>query len=299
MSVFFLRCLYLNAQNEKNINQQSLLWTRYYYLIVSVNNRKKKKRKIGTGMKKAIGIFLLAMTTSCLHGQESTTNQNLIWYGLFTTLELNEKWYFQNEFQERQYINPTAQHQFLIRSHLHRLLGKSGWETSIGMCLFLQNPNDPNATTILTVPELRPHIEFAYKQKLEKFTLDHRYRAESRFFHSTNQARTELEDGFEFGNFRFRYRLQATIPLFKVAESRTLKLKISDEININVGNKITKNVFDQNRLYAGINYDILPHLSFEVGYLNWFQQRPNGDFYNRNILRFTVFHKISLKKRQT
>ena len=30
--------------------------------------------------------------------------------------------------------------------------------------------------------------------------------------------------------------------------------------------------------------------------LNWFQQKPNGDFYNRNILRFTVFHKINLKK---
>ena len=144
------------------------------------------------------------MTTNFLYGQKSTTNQNLIWYGLFTTIKINKNWYFQNEFQERHYINPTAQHQFLIRSHLHRLLGNSGWETSAGICLFLQNPNDPNATVTLTVPELRPHAEFAYKQKLDKVNIDHKYRAEARFFHSTNQARTELEDDFEFGNFRFR-----------------------------------------------------------------------------------------------
>ena len=32
-------------------------------------------------------------------------------------------------------------------------------------------------------------------------------------------------------------------------------------------------------------------------YLNWFQQRPSGtDFYNRDIIRFSVFHTINLKK---
>lgn len=239
--------------------------------------------------------LLLVLFCTDVYAQKSTTDQKLVWYGLFTTIEFNEKWYFQNEFQERHFVNPTAQHQFVVRSHIHRVLGKSGWETSAGMCLFLQNPNDPNATVKLTVPELRPHIEFAYRQKINKITLDHRYRVEARFFHNTNQNRTELEDGYDFGNYRFRYRLQATIPLLKVAENRALKFKISDEIHINAGSKISKNVYEQNRLYSGINYDLLPNLSFEVGYLNWFQQRPNGDFYNRDILRFTVFHKISLK----
>ena len=134
-------------------------------------------------------------------------------------------------------------------------------------------------------------------QKLPKVTFDHRYRLEARFFHNINEQRTELDDGYEFGTYRFRYRLQATIPLYKVADQRYLKLKISDEIHLNAGSKITINVFEQNRAYAGINFDILKNLSFEVGYLNWFQQRPNGDFYNRDILRFTVFHKIKLNKK--
>lgn len=246
-------------------------------------------------MSRIISIVILLMTTNYLHAQKNITKQDLIWYGLFTTFEVNDKWYFQNELQERHFVNPTAQHQFLIRGHVHRLLGKSGWETSIGLCLFLQNSNDPHATARLTVPELRPHIEFAHKQKLKKLTLDHNYRAEARFFHNTNGTRTELEDGFGFGNFRFRYKLQATIPIVKVTETRDLKLKISDEIHINAGNKISKNVFDQNRIYGGVNYDLLQNVSFEIGYLNWFQQTPNGDFYNRDILKFAAFHKINFR----
>lgn len=246
-------------------------------------------------------IFIVAvyiMTTNLIYGQKNITHQELMWYGYFTTFNINENWYFQNEVQERHYVKPIAQHQFLVRGHIHRLLGKSGWETSIGMCLFLQNPNDPNSTSNLTVPELRPHIEFAYKQKLKKVTIDHRYRAEARFFHNTNPIATELEDGFDFGNFRFRYRLQATIPIFKMADERFIRIKISDEILLNAGNKISKNMFDQNRVYGGLSCDILKNTAFDVGYLNWFQQRTNADFFNRNILSITFLHKMDLQKKK-
>ncbi len=190
-----------------------------------------------------------------------------MWYGLFTTLELSEKWYVQNEFQERHFVRPTAQHQFLIRSHVHRVWGISGWETSLGMCLFLQDANDPNDENRLTVPELRPHIELAYKQKLEKMTFDHRYRVEARFFHQTNTTRTELDDGYDFGNFRFRYRLQMTIPIWKIAQDRRVRLKVSDEIHLNAGQTISKNVFEQNRFYGGFSLDLMPALIFDIGYL--------------------------------
>lgn len=226
--------------------------------------------------------------------QKSITNQNLIWYGYFQTLQFSPKWYWQTEIQERHFVNPSTQHQFIVRGHLHKILGNSGWETSIGMCLFLQNPNDPKAVNKLTVPELRPHIEFAKKQKFKFLTLDHRYKLEARFFHNTNAAKTDLENGYNFGNYRFRYRLQASILAWQIDETRALKLKVSDEIHLNMGSKIVKNVFDQNRIYAGLSIDILPDLTFDVGYLNWFQQSAIGNFFNRDILRLTVFHKIKL-----
>jgi hypothetical protein len=174
---------------------------------------------------------------------------------------------------------------------VHRKLG-ADWEVSVGGCGFFQNSNDPTVDINLTVPEIRPHFEFAYKQKLKKISFDHRYRTEFRFFHNTNVDRTSLEEGFNFGNIRFRYRVQAVIPIYK-----KLRLKLSNEIHINAGDKIVKNVFDQNRIYAGLNYEFSPSLNADVGYMNWFQQRPNGSFFNRDILRFTIYHTISKKQK--
>lgn len=243
-------------------------------------------------IKTTTGIVLLTLTTALAFGQKTVTRQSLIWYGLTTSVEFNEKWYLQNEFQERHYINPFAQHQFLMRSRLHRVLGQSGWETSAGICLFLQYPNDPLATVKLRIPELRPHIEFAYQQKFEKLTINHRYRVEARFFHNTNNSKTALEHGYRLGAFRFRYRLQATIPIVQLIHGRYLRLKLSDEIHLNAGKNIITNPFDQNRIYGALNCDMLPNLSIEVGYLNWFQQTSSGEFYDRDILNLSLLHKI-------
>jgi hypothetical protein len=244
---------------------------------------------------KLLTILCITVNTASLYGQKQVIHQNLVWYGYNQTLQFNDKLYLQTEIQERHFINPTAQHQFLIRSHIHKLLGSSGWEASVGMCLFLQNPNEPEATTVLTIPELRPHIQMAYKQQLGHVVIDHRYRLEARFFHNTNASRSELEDGFAFGNYRFRYRLQATIPIVKIADNRFCKLKVNDEIHVNIGSKIVTNCFDQNRLYVGSSVDVLPNLAIELGYLNWFQQNRTDVFYNRDIVQLAVYHTIKLK----
>lgn len=154
----------------------------------------------------------------------------------------------------------------MIRGHLHKLLGNLGWETSAGMCIFLQSPNDLNSPNRLITPELRPHIEFANKQKLNHISLDHRYRLEGRFFHNTNMDKTELEEGF--GNYRFRHRLQATISILKIDSKRSLRLKVKDKIHINLGSKIIKNVFEQNRIFGGISIDLMSNLALDLGYLN-------------------------------
>jgi hypothetical protein len=242
-------------------------------------------------MKKLLLITLLTCFAINTFGQKNITDQSLVWYGVFTKIGINKNWYVQNEFQERHFINPIKQHQFVVRTHVHRKINNN-WESSIGMCLFLQNPNDPNSSSNLTVPELRPHFEMAYKQKTKKVEFDHRYRLEARFFHNTNQLVTELEEGFEYSNLRFRYRLQSTIPIYEFSSNKFIKLKVSDEIHFNIGKKIVKNVFEQNRIYVALNIDMSEKANIEVGYMNWFQQRPNGNFFNRNILRFTVFHDL-------
>ena len=53
------------------------------------------------------------------------------------------------------------------------------------MTLFLQSPNDPESTSKLIVPELRPDIGFNAKKKYNFFSINHRYKLEARFFHQT------------------------------------------------------------------------------------------------------------------
>ena len=68
---------------------------------------------------------------------------------------------------------------------------------------------------------------------------------------------------------------------------------MSDELMINVGNNIIYNLFDQNRIYLGMEQSFSKTISAELGYLYWFQQRSSGNqFFDRDIIRFTLLHRI-------
>lgn len=241
--------------------------------------------------------ILMLMISFSVFAQKSITNQDLIWYGYYNTLVFNEKWALASEIQERHFINPLAQHQLVFRSHLQRTLG-SNWNTYLGMTYFLQSPQDPKDESNLIVPELRPYIGFDNKQKLSFGILSHRYKVEARFFHDVEDDR--LVGGYRFSNYRVRYQLGLDIPIIRKKDSREglLSVRVKNEIFFNLGRKIVKNTFDQNRIYLGMNYKINSTSSVEVGYINWFQQRVSGvDYYNRNIIRFSLFHTIFLKNK--
>lgn len=243
---------------------------------------------------KNIILVLVLLIPEFLLAQKKIENQQLIWYGYYNDLKFNENWNLKSEIQERQFYNPTAQHQLVFRSNLERkLIGN--WKASVGMTFFLQNPNNPNSESNLSVPELRPDIGLIHKQKLGFLTINHRYKAEARFFHDV--VNHQLVGGYRFSNFRLRYQLGLDFPVLKNKGKEKIILKLKDEIIFNIGNKIVKNVFDQNRIYTAIQYKINASCAFEVGYMNWFQQQKSGtDFYNRDILRLSIFHTIDLKK---
>lgn len=246
-------------------------------------------------MKKLVLVIILMIPEFFL-AQKKVENQQLIWYGYYNNLKFNENWTLNSEIQERQFYNPTAQHQLVFRSNLERkLLGD--WNVSVGMTLFLQNPNDPNSESNLTVPELRPDFGFNQKQKIGIVAINHRYKVEVRFFHDVENE--ELVGGYRFSNFRLRYQLGLDFSIWKNGKEQAFIAKIKDEIMFNVGNKIVKNTFDQNRIYVAFNYKINNSYAVELGYMNWFQQQKSGiDFYNRDILRLSIFHSIDLKKKK-
>lgn len=242
------------------------------------------------GRKFLIFIFF----STFLFGQKNVENQQLLWYGYYNKLQINQNWVLKSEVQERHFYQPLVQHQLVFRTNLDRRI-LDDINVSLGFVVFLQSPNDPESESTLMVPELRTDFGFNAKKKYKYFNVNQRFKVEARFFHQTEN--NELVGGYQFSNFRMRYQLGLNIPLIKKQDAEKLILKIKDEVMFNFGKNIVKNVFDQNRIYIGLNYPMNKNLAFEAGYLNWFQQRPSGtDFYNRDIIRFSVFHTINLKK---
>ena len=161
------------------------------------------------------------------------------------------------------------------------------------MTYSLQSPQDPNATINVVVPEKRIVQEFNLSNSLSKrLTFQQRLRIDERFIHKNNGK--ELLDGYDF-NFRFRYRLQASYRVNKLEAPKATILKLSNELMVNAGKNIIYNQFDQNRLYVGIEQGFGKGISAELGYLHWYQQRASGNqFFDRDIIRFTLNHKIKL-----
>ncbi len=243
--------------------------------------------------------FLLVLLTviCCLKTQaqpavKQTSHQNLIWFAYFSQIDLSSKWFIASEIHERRFVFPDRQHQFVIRGHLHYRFDPD-WNVSGGFTYFLQSPQDPFSKSTLVVPELRPHIELAGARKFNsRWRFDHRYRLEKRFFR--NFEGEELLSGYN-SNFRFRYRLTLSWLISK-EDQPALTLKLSDEIHFNFGNEILYNHFDQNRIYVGINYNLSPQINIEAGYMNWYQQRRTGNqFYDRDILRINLIHRMKLR----
>jgi hypothetical protein len=237
----FLGCPFSYSQTEKNVDHQSLLWTRYY-------------------------------------------NQ----------LTINNKWSVHSEFDNRIFINPVKENLYEFRVQ-GRYKINDNLDVGAGVAHFSVATQDPEITYDFNVPEYRGQQDIIWKQDIGKITLIQRFQVEERFFHNANKE--GLLPGTTFF-WRFRYRIQGEHTFWK-KEKQFLKAILSDEIMFNAGENIVKNTFDQNRIYAALHYGINKNIALELGYLNSFQQRASGvDYFDRDIIRFTFFHKIKLKQTQ-
>jgi hypothetical protein len=230
--------------------------------------------------------------------QRDVTQQESLWWGYFFTAPLNENWYNVTEIQERHFVSPVSQNQFLIRTRFHRQIGEK-WDGSFGMVLFLHNRSGDDDQEDFTQPELRPHGEMEYKTAVGKLGVEHRFRSEIRFFKELNDSKTGLGETYELTSFRFRYRIQFSVTLKKLDEKRAVKLKFGDEIMVMAGGTLGPMVFDQNRIYADLSFDLNPSLALELGYVNWFQSDQSGGYLERHIIRTTLRHQLDFRRNKT
>jgi hypothetical protein len=240
-------------------------------------------------LKCLLSIFLFNASINA-QTEKNVDKQSLVWARYYNQLELNKKWSVHTEIDNRIFVNPVIQNTFVSRVQVRDKITDKV-ELGAGFAYFSVATQNPEVKTGFHIPEYRGQQDVTIRQTLGKLNLTHRYQLEERFVHNT--CKLMLQDGTTF-YLRFRYRIQGDFFFWK-KDQQYLKGIVYDEIMINGGNKIIKNTFDQNRVYAAVQLGVSPAVALELGYLNSFQERANGvDYFNRDIIRFSFIHKVKI-----
>jgi hypothetical protein len=211
--------------------------------------------------------------------------QGVTWFRYQNQFYFTPNLYWNNEIDTRRFINPSVQNQLITHSHLH--LRYNAWDIAAGLTYSRAYAAFPKNGSQRVVNELRPTVEGLHERRLKKFFLQNRIRLDHRFFEDDPS-----ESIFESSRyvFRFRYRLQLRIPALKNSVGQQLvSVRLANEVMVNH----TENFFDQNRIYATMDYFFSKNLAVEGGYIYIYQQRfGTQDFFYRHVIRLSLLHKL-------
>lgn len=198
------------------------------------------------------------------------------------------------DIDERMFHFPTLQLGFFQRNYLGYTINKN-FEVQWCFVYLFSHTNTPRRNPTFSVPELRPHQDFFMRNRLhQRISLQHRIRLDERFIR--NSDNNGLLPGYRFA-FRPRYQLTFSYQCWKGKKNNALWLVVFDEVLFQFGKAIKKN-FDQQRVYAGLRWDISKNNSLQVGYMHWWQQlRRDHEYYSRHILQINFLQLIDLRRK--
>jgi len=205
-------------------------------------------------MKKLIAALFLLIIIAPVQAQNP--NDLGAWYMYFGNFRWKESpWAIHGEVQLRNFKTTQDLDQLLIRSGIQ-------YNSKSGLTSFLAGyasiTNGTAGDSEVTFHENRLYQEMILRQKVGKIGLMHRYRYEQRWIEN-QEFRT-----------RFRYALFLNIPLNskELSDKGSLYMQVYDEIFIN-GERPTNAIqlFDRNRLYAGLGYRLEKGLAFQLGFM--------------------------------
>jgi hypothetical protein len=230
---------------------------------------------------------MLVLLALAVHGQEVTT-QYAYWLRYQLQVPLSPKLLLTSEFDNRRFFDPDVALQFITHQRLHYRTGH--WDFVGGLTYSIAFAQKPEEGFDEGISEVRPVIEAGHEFLAGKFFIGNRIRIDDRFIQS-DPDQSVFEESVNI--VRFRYRLQFRIPL-KTDDNQqpTVSLRVADEIMFNNW----KNTFDQNRIYATLDFVLSKKFSVETGYIYIYQQRFGRDeFFERHVFRLSLVQRI-LKK---
>lgn len=235
-------------------------------------------------MKKILLLLSGSLIGALSFGQDPTViHQGSYWFRYYNQTQLGRNFILHGELDERRFVNPDRQAQFFTHIHLHKKVRQ--WDGAVG---FNYNLTNSNKNWNLAVPEYRPWQEINWLRNGKKVGFQARYRTEQRFIHHNDNV--VLTDGFRFA-WRHRVRLLLSFPLI-TKPNKNLALKLSEEIMLNTTSGVR--TFDQNRVFISLEKSLSKKVSIEIGYLNLLQAHTTDSYFDRHVIRTTLYHRIDL-----
>ena len=221
-----------------------------------------------TNLKSKITLLVFALALPLIgFSQDSNLGNWLIYIG---NKKLNSKWNIHNEVQYRNYNAIGDLEQLLLRTGVgYNITEKNNILLGYG---YILSENYVGITDDkVSVNEHRIFQQYTTKQSIGKVKLSHRYRFEQRF----------VEEDFKL---RFRYFLSLNVPL-KNNESGVSPFYLSAYNEIFLNSK--SSIFDRNRVYGGLGYNVNKNVRIELGYMNQFFETTSRD--QLNLITFVTF----------
>lgn len=256
----------------------------------------------------------MVVLVSTLQAQTIKTDQYNTWMVYTGNHKLSEKWGLHTEYQFRRNDWFSKPMQNIVRLGLDYKFNKdvtltAGWS-------YIET--FPYGDFAEEVPAKYNNYKFNEQRIWEQivikhdqvgcFVFDSRFRLEQRWGASIKNIGTDTNpyyvryddpvEGYWKYRQRIRYRFRLQVPLnnSKILKN-TIFLVVGDEIFINFGKYVTKNIFDQNRMYLGLGYKVNKDADVQLGYLNQFIEKSDGIHKeNNHTLQATLTYNIDFSK---
>ncbi|HYG51101.1 MAG TPA: DUF2490 domain-containing protein [Flavobacteriales bacterium] len=221
-------------------------------------------------------LFLLCFNLSFAQNHRTIAHHQHLWLVYNGIFRLNDKFNLLTEYQWRRVGYGATWQQSLPRIGIE-FKTKAGINFAGGYALPTTYPYGEQPV-VAVFNEHRAWEQVSMGHTNGKFKFNHRYRFEQRWL--------EVKTPDPAGNYvflkytylnRIRYRVMITYSIRKYEGSgNELLFMISDEAFINFGKNVARNIFDQNRVYAGLGFAFSEKYTASLGYLNQFIIKPDA-----------------------
>jgi hypothetical protein len=208
---------------------------------------------------RVFGVMFLIMSFLChAHGQQVLSNKGL-WLMYNGDNKINTKIGVHSEVQVRNFFLANSFEQSIVRTGLHYYISPFVTVTG-GYANVHTRPGE--GVVGASTNENRCWQQLILRFKTKGVFLEHRYRLEQRWTKNLTNNTSSYDD-------RIRYRFQSIFPLYTISPTlRHLFVLGSNEVFVNYSRNVAAELFDRNRLFFSVGYQVSPKLNFQIGYLH-------------------------------